>query len=285
MNGEFYKMDFDAWDEGTDDLTLEQEAAYLRLCHQLYRRKAAIPNSPASLARIWRCHQNKARKLISDLVEAGKVTLVDGLLSNTRVRRELDERETRRRQQADAGHIGGARSQENRRKPMKTNDADAADAEAENKQNQAEKEREREEEKKEQTQASPVSVGQDESDGFPSNAFDLFWTEYPAKVGKDAARKSFANVRKSRRVTFGNLMTGLHSYIEFKPATRDFCHPTTWLNQGRWADVHSPPPSGRAAPSGSHGRSNPYHDVARDALEQANGTGSDAFRSQLRLVG
>lgn len=78
MKGEFYKMDYEAWDEGTDELTLEQEAAYLRLCHQLYRRKASIPSTPAPLGRIWRCHPNKAKKLLADLVAAGKVVERDG---------------------------------------------------------------------------------------------------------------------------------------------------------------------------------------------------------------
>ncbi len=43
MKTEFYKMEYEAWDEGTDDLTLEQEGAYLRLCHQMYRRRGSIP--------------------------------------------------------------------------------------------------------------------------------------------------------------------------------------------------------------------------------------------------
>lgn len=256
MKGEFYKMDYEAWDEGTDELTLEQEAAYLRLCHQLYRRKAAIPSNPATLGRIWRCHPNKARKLLTDLVEAGKIQEIDGHLTNTRVTRELDDRETRRTQQADAGHKGGARSQDNRRKSLENNDRDKADAGSADKRNQAEKEREGE--KRDQKETTSLPDPREGSD-FPPRAFDLWWERQPNKVGKDAARTQFERIRKGKRATFAELMDGLLRYIANKPPHRDFCHPTTWLNQGRWADEPAPSPSpsspGRGAPPA--GRSSP----------------------------
>ncbi|WP_187273417.1 DUF1376 domain-containing protein [Methylobacterium sp. WL19] len=248
MKGEFYKMDYEAWDEGTDELTLEQEAAYLRLCHQLYRRKASIPSTPATLGRIWRCHPNKAKKLLADLIGAGKIVEKDGHLSNTRVTRELDDRETRRTQQSDAGHIGGTRSGDNRRKSLKTNDRDVADASSVAKRNEAEREKEGEE--KGQIEAAPPSVAQVEA-AFPAHAFELFWTRYPHKVGKDAARKAFDIVRRSGRVTMVALLSGLDRYKATKPPTRDWCHPTTWLNQGRWADEPAPEPTAlaRASPA------------------------------------
>lgn len=242
MKGEFYKMDYEAWDEGTDELTLEQEAAYLRLCHQLYRRKAAIPSAPTTLARIWRCHPNKARKLLADLVTLGKVTEKDGHLTNTRVTRELDDRETRRTQKADAGHTGGTRTQENRRKSLETNDRDAAPAGTPAKQNQAEREKEVEGEEKEQTEASPPSVTQ-AGNVFEPGAFLLFWAQYPHKVGKDAAKRSFDIVKRSGRVSLAELLEGLARYKATKPVTREWCHPTTWLNQGRWADQPAPEPT------------------------------------------
>ncbi|WP_368737025.1 DUF1376 domain-containing protein [Methylobacterium brachythecii] len=240
-------MDFEAWDEGTDELTLEQEAAYLRLCHQLYRRKAAIPSAATTLARIWRCHPNKARKLLADLVEAGKVIECDGHLTNTRVTRELDARETRRTQQADAGHIGGTQAQDNRRKSLKTNNADVAVAPTPVEANSS-RERVRGRDR-DQIQAAPLSDPRAAS-AFPPRAFDEFWAAYPHKVGKDAARKAFDIVRRSDRVSFAEILEGLARYKAAKPPTRDWCHPTTWLNQGRWADQPADPPQppARASP-------------------------------------
>lgn len=156
MKGEFYKMEYEAWDEGTDQLTLEQEGAYLRFCHQMYRRKGPVLDDERVLARLWKCHPNKVRKLRSDLIEAGKIFATgDGHLSNTRVTQELDTRETTRTQRAHAGHIGGTRSGQNRRNSLKTQDAD--EALASSKTNQR-REEERREEKKEEPLSFPFAV-------------------------------------------------------------------------------------------------------------------------------
>lgn len=141
--GEFYKMEFDAWDEGTIDLTLEEEAAYLRLCHQMYRRRGPTPNSERLLCSLWRCHPNKARRLLKKLIEMGKIYATpEGHLTNTRVTREVDTRETLRTQRADAGQTGGIRSGESRRKPLKDNDTDEAFASSKTNKRRGEENRE-----------------------------------------------------------------------------------------------------------------------------------------------
>jgi hypothetical protein len=65
--------------------------------------------------------------------------------------------------------------------------------------------------------------------------FDEFWTIYPHKVGKGAARQSFTKVQKSKSVSFADLMAGLRRYLA-KTDDRHWCNPTTWLNQERWTD-------------------------------------------------
>lgn len=120
--GEFYKMEYDSWDEGTVDLTLEEEAAYLRLCHQMYRRRGPIPKSERLLVALWRCHINKARHLLDALIAKGKIQVTtEGDLTNTRVTREVHARETLRTQRAHAAHTGGIRSGEVRRKSKENN--------------------------------------------------------------------------------------------------------------------------------------------------------------------
>jgi hypothetical protein len=71
---------------------------------------------------------------------------------------------------------------------------------------------------------------------FPPKAFETWWEAYPSKIGKAAAQRKFDTVRRSGTVTFEALMAGLEAYRRNKPPDRDWCHPTTWLNQGRWAD-------------------------------------------------
>lgn len=122
MKGEFYKMDYEAWDEGTVDLSLEQEAAYLRLCHQMYRRHSPIPNSIRLLSIIWRCRHRRAQALLDALVAAGKITNKDGVLSNSRVSQVLVERESLANKRRVSGTSGGINSGVSRSKSLMYNE-------------------------------------------------------------------------------------------------------------------------------------------------------------------
>lgn len=91
------------------------------------------------------------------------------------------------------------------------------------------------------------------------SAFDRFWSEYPKKVGKIAARKAFE--RASRVAALETLLTAIRRQKCGSQWSREngryIPNPATWLNQGRWEDeegrVEAP-----AAPR-------PYH------LEQVDG--------------
>jgi hypothetical protein len=67
--------------------------------------------------------------------------------------------------------------------------------------------------------------------------FDEFWAAYPRKVGKLAALRAY---RKARSLASADeILDGIAVYREHKPAYADWCHPTTFLNQGRWMDEYS----------------------------------------------
>jgi len=70
--------------------------------------------------------------------------------------------------------------------------------------------------------------------------FDQFWAAYPRKVGKFAALKAFHVVEK-KGVSIETLLAGIGRYIQHKPAYADYCHPVTWLRQGRWLDDYAAP--------------------------------------------
>ena len=74
------------------------------------------------------------------------------------------------------------------------------------------------------------------SDEILDEFFDRFWQKYPNKVGKKAARKKFEGILRRQETTMEKLMAGLDRYIRTKPVDRAWCHPTTWLNEGRWDD-------------------------------------------------
>lgn len=109
MKGEFYKMEFRAWNLGTVDLTLEQEAAYLRLCHAMYDVGGPVPNSVRFLMAIFRCGNVKATTLVAQLIAAGKIAVTaDGRLFNHRVSEELANREKVSSARRLAGERGGS---------------------------------------------------------------------------------------------------------------------------------------------------------------------------------
>src|SRR5215208_3770723 len=88
----FYKHDPVSWNEGTNGLNLEQEAALLRICSAIYICDEPVRNNRFVLAGLFRCSTQKANRLLRDLVTAGKVRIVDGKIHNKRAEAELARR-------------------------------------------------------------------------------------------------------------------------------------------------------------------------------------------------
>jgi len=61
--------------------------------------------------------------------------------------------------------------------------------------------------------------------------FDDFWKQYPKRVGKGAALKSYKQALK--KTPHETIMAGLAKY---NPDPDYICNPATWLNQERWLD-------------------------------------------------
>ena len=75
--------------------------------------------------------------------------------------------------------------------------------------------------------------------GTDADHFDLFWSSYPRRIGKGAARVAFK--RALKRVSLDELLEAVE-YFRHTEIGRDkkFCpYPATWLNQDRWADERS----------------------------------------------
>lgn len=66
--------------------------------------------------------------------------------------------------------------------------------------------------------------------------FARFWSLYPRRTGKKAARTAYGRAR--RTATVQAIATGLRAQLPSMAATDPayLPHPTTWLNQGRWED-------------------------------------------------
>lgn len=72
-----------------------------------------------------------------------------------------------------------------------------------------------------------------------ASLFDVFWSAYPKKVGKDYAKKCFLKLKVDKA-----LLEDMLKAIETQKKSDQWKqnngayipHPSTWLNQGRWKD-------------------------------------------------
>ena len=66
--------------------------------------------------------------------------------------------------------------------------------------------------------------------------FDMFWSVYPKKVGKEAARKAFKKVKVNINVILSAVEEQKYCEQWLKDGGQYIPNPATWLNQGRWED-------------------------------------------------
>lgn len=90
-------------------------------------------------------------------------------------------------------------------------------------------------------------VRRQSTDRLRANFFEEFWESVHLKVGKEAARKAFANaverlakqknLSKSKAASvITTKMIAFASSPQSKPTGHSPVHPATWLNQGRYED-------------------------------------------------
>ena len=76
-------------------------------------------------------------------------------------------------------------------------------------------------------------------DNTTTDRFEVFWTAYPKKIGKDKCRRWFAS-HKITDTLLDNMLNALDTQKRSSQWSKDdgqfIPHPYTWLNQGRWQD-------------------------------------------------
>ena len=66
--------------------------------------------------------------------------------------------------------------------------------------------------------------------------FDVFWSEYPKKVGKEAARKAWLKSNPNINIVLNTLSWQKESNQWFVNNGKFVPNPATWINQHRWED-------------------------------------------------
>ncbi len=121
----WFKHDIPAWMDGTESLSDGAYRAYHVICQQIYLHEGSIALNEHGIA--GRCRQSvkSFRKNLNELLEAKKLTLENGRLSNSRADLELEKiRENR----INAGK-GGEKSGESRKSkanPLQNNNSHEA---------------------------------------------------------------------------------------------------------------------------------------------------------------
>lgn len=123
---EFYKREIAKWIVATDDLTLEQEAAYSRVVDMIRLYERPFRMNLRVLGGMWRCNERKAKRLLDELVAAGKLVVEDGFIIDEKAVEDASTLRGLRVERASAGRRGGIESGKSRRKPLENNDTGEA---------------------------------------------------------------------------------------------------------------------------------------------------------------
>jgi uncharacterized protein YdaU (DUF1376 family) len=211
----FYKMDPAAWDFGTADLSLEEEAAYLRIVNAIHKHDGPVPNNDRVLAGLFRSSTRKARALLDALVSAGKVVIEDGKIWNERARSDLVQRQLTSGSAALRGSKGGRKRAEMAAKSLEDNDAPQANASSRIEENRIE-----------ETPIPPRG---------PS--FDDFWQRWPNKAAKSQAEKAWNKVKPAdREIVVARCVDWFTAWRKAHPEATAI-YAATFLNQRRWQDM------------------------------------------------
>lgn len=104
----------------TRHLTTEQHGAYLLLLMAMWRADGTLPNDAKKLARIAGCTSSRWSRIADDVLAFFDVS--DGVLSNKRLKLELEKAQEKSFQRAEAGIRGGKAKALKYKKPDVAND-------------------------------------------------------------------------------------------------------------------------------------------------------------------
>jgi len=215
---EYFRHEIAKWNVATDDLTLEQEAAYHRVVSQIRLYERPFRENYRVLAGLWRCNERKAKRILSELVEAGKLSVEGGYIIDEKAVNDASTLNQLRIDRRLAGSRGGVKSGKVRAKALKSNEADEASA--------------------------STQLGYAKLDKNPPNPpgvlFADFWQVWPSKEGKAAAEKAWKKLSPDDRATALARVGPWFSAWRAKHPDASPIHASTFLNQRRWEDEGAP---------------------------------------------
>ena len=119
MSDPYWRMFGREWDDGTASLSLEEEAALLRICNAINSRRGPLPDDDeGDREMMHRCRvsMRKWRSLKASLVKAEKITIENGYICQARALSEVGHRMEKEAQNSENGAKGARKRAENRAK-------------------------------------------------------------------------------------------------------------------------------------------------------------------------
>lgn len=108
-------------------LSLEERGAYNTLLDMMYDRGGPLIDNERLLAGYMNCSVRKWRQIREQLILKGKIRIdKDGLITNSRARKEIENQSKTHRKLIEAGAKGGRTRAENEKKPNENNGASKA---------------------------------------------------------------------------------------------------------------------------------------------------------------
>jgi|TARA_R100001530_G_scaffold45811_4_gene34466 uncharacterized protein YdaU (DUF1376 family) len=86
---DFYQHNIPDWEDGTKEMTFEQEAFYRKLCDQIYSFTDELPDDDHLVSRLTKLSVRKYRSLKKDLLLMGKIDIINSLIRNRRCTAEV----------------------------------------------------------------------------------------------------------------------------------------------------------------------------------------------------
>ena len=210
----YYKFNIADWHLATSHLSLEEEAIYFKLINFYYDSESPIPLETQTVIRRLRLGSHTVS--VGLILEEFFVKRDDGW-HHLRCDDELQKYKNKAEKNKTFGKLGG--------RPRKNKGLDVNPKEtqmvSENNPNITLT-----------TNHKPITNKEEEY----SSLFIKFWNEYPRKVGKSEAFKSW---RKAKPDT--GLLASMLQALEIQKNTSQWKegiipNPSTWLNQKRWED-------------------------------------------------
>lgn len=206
-----YVADYEA---DTAHLSIEEDGAYTRLLRLCWRTPGcSVPADREWIMRRMRVDHMTFTRVVEPII-AEFFRTEKGRVFSPRLVAEYNRITETSRKRSDAGKKGGRPA-----KQLKTNKTGESQAKAKQKHPEPYPEPD--------IERPPI---------VPQGDFDEWWSAYPRKVGKGAARKAYAKAKA--KADTQTILSNTHRFAALMDGKEErfIPHPSTWLNQERWDD-------------------------------------------------